>query len=300
MAKEILVTGASGLVGSRFVEVSKFRSNIIAPGSSELDITRSESVRGFSKKQAPDIIINFAAYTNVSEGENQRGDKSKTCWMINVDGISNIITVFGSSKTRIIQISTGYVFPGTIEDPGPYVEDHPAEKDSQKLTWYGFTKAEAERLVLRKLQSRSTIVRLVYPVRAKFGPKPDYLRKILQQFDENKLSPMFTDQRVSISYIDEICLVLDKIIEKNKFGVYHAASNDSASPFEICTYLIEKTRGATNVVRPSRLSDFLKTSAASIRYPMFSSLDVGHTTEDLGQRFLTWKDIINKLVEQEI
>lgn len=293
---KILITGASGLVGSRFVELSKFKSFITAPSSSELDITELEDLRKFSS----DVIINFAAYTNVSEGESQRGDKTGECWQVNVDGVKNILEAIIGSKTKFIQISTEYVFSGSKDDPGPYAEDHKPEKVSSKLTWYGFTKAKAERLVFDRLKEKTTIVRLVYPVRAKFDQKPDYLRKMLKLFDEGKIFPLFTDTKISISFIDDLCLLLDRIIETGVYGVFHCASRDMASPFKLCSYLLEKTRGVQNIVRPALYSDFLKTTGNPVRYPQFGGLKIKKTEEKLGLKFSTWKEIINKLAEQRI
>src|SRR3989338_7139450 len=142
---KILVTGAGGLVGSRFCELSKYKDNLVCPTKEELDITDKKSVERYKDF---DLVINFAAYTNVSEGEKQRGDKTGLCWKVNVEGVRNLLSI----TQNLIQISTDLVFAGVS---GPYKESELAETDSDKVTWYGFTKAEAERLVREK----GTIVR---------------------------------------------------------------------------------------------------------------------------------------------
>lgn len=283
---KILVIGASGLVGSRFVELHRNKDELLTPDHKELDITQKNlDIKG------ADVVINFAAYTNVGEGENQRNNKNGDCWRINVEGVKNLLEAVGKN-VLFIQISTDMVFSGSS---GPYSEDDLPETDSNKLTWYGFCKAEAERLV-----KNHTILRLVYPVRSKFDRKLDYLRKPLKLFDEGKLYPMFTDQQVSFSFIDEVCLALEKIVEKRIKGVFHASSSDVTNPFELYTYLLEKAHGVKNVVKPSKLSDFLKTISSSVRYPMFGGLKVEKTEKELEIKFSTWREIIDKLVEQGI
>lgn len=238
---KILVTGSSGLVGSRFLELSKYKDCLLTPDYPEFDITNSAMVKKFVAKYNPDFVIHLAAYTNVSEGENQRDNHTGPCWQINVEGTKNLLTAL-PAKTRYIHVSTDMVFPGTSDNPGPYPEAQEPERNSVNVTWYGYTKGEAEKLVNKKFGQQATILRIIYPVRAKYNLKLDYLRKPLKLFDEGKLYPIFNDQVVSISFVDEICSTLDKIIVQNAVGVYHAGSRDTSSPFELISYLLEKAR----------------------------------------------------------
>ncbi len=294
MAK-ILVTGASGLVGSRFVELHPNPTELLIPGHQELDMTNRQSVTEYFAKNQPNVIVNFAAYTNVGEGEKQRGDKTGDCWKLNVEGVQNLLDCMTPS-TFFVQISTDMVFPGSVDNPGPYGEDDRAETDSNKLTWYGFCKAEAERIA-----TGHTILRLIYPVRAKFDKKLDYLRKPLQSFDQRKLWPLFTDQQVSFCFIDETCAVLEKIIDGKVKGIYHASSSDTTNPYELISYLLDKARGFKGELKTQSLDEFLKNPANSpVRYPKFGGLKVAETEKKLGIKFSTWKEIIDKLVAQGI
>lgn len=290
---KILVTGASGLVGSRFVELHADKNELLTPSHAELDITNRQSVTDYFVKHKLDVVINFAAYTNVGEGEKQRDDKNSGCWKLNVEGAKNLLEVAGD---KLIQISTDMVFSGGAADPGPYKETHPIEADSNKVTWYGWTKAEAERL------GPKTILRLIYPVRAKFDKKLDYLRKPLQSFGPpNKLWPLFTDQQVSFCFIDEACLALEKIIDSKTTGIFHASSSDTTDPFELVSYLLSQARGYTGELKTGSLDKFLKNPANSpVRYPKFGGLRVEETEKRLGIKFGTWKEIIDKLVQQGI
>lgn len=290
--QEILVIGSSGLVGSRFVELSRFKKILRTPTSSELNITKPIGIK-------EDIVINFAAYTNISEAEDQRGNKKGECWRVNVDGVGNILKACKNSKSRFIQISTDYVFAGLKNDPS-HTEDCRASEDESQLTWYGFTKALAERIILNHLGPKATILRLVYPVRSQFDRKLDYLRKPLKLYDEGKLYPMFTDQQVSISFIDEITLALDKIIEKNIAGIFHASSRNLSTPYDLVSYLLERARGVTNVVQPATLREFLKKVSNPVRYPQYGGLKVDETEKRLGLKFSACKEIIHKLVNQGI
>ena len=296
--KRIYVTGSGGLVGSRFVELLPKKYQVLTPEIDQLDITKKDAVKKFVEEEKPEIVVHFAAYTNVGEAQNQKDDKKGRCWKINVDGTRNLVNSLNLKKTHFIHISTDYVFPGSKEDPGPYKEDHQPEKDSSKLTWYGYTKAEAERVVLNKLGEAATILRLIYPVRAKYDKKLDYLRKPLALFDEGKLYPMFTDQQVSITFIDEACTALAKIIDGKHRGIFHASSRNTTSPYELISYLVKKARGKKGAVKKASLDEFLKTVDNPARYPKFGGLKVENTEKILGVKFSTWKQVVDEFVRQ--
>lgn len=296
--KKAFVTGGSGLVGSRVIELLKNKYNFVAPEYPDFDLTKPGSVANFFKKSSPDVVINFAAFTDVSAAETQRDDKNASCWKINVDGIKNLANLV-SPETYFIQISTDMVFPGSEEFNGPYKEDDKPEKDSDKLTWYGYTKAQAERIVSESLKN-SAILRLIYPVRAKYALKLDYLRKPLSLYDQGRLYPMFDDQQVSISFVDEIAHVLDKMIDKKVHGIFHASSSDVSTPYELVSYFLKKARGVDRAVKRSSLDDFLKTVDNPVRYPKYGGLKVDDTEKTLGIKFNSWKAIIDKLIEQGI
>lgn len=297
---EILVIGTSGLVGSRFVELHPNPAGLLTPGHQELDITNRQSVRDYFANNRPNVVVNFAAYTNVGEGEKQRGDKTGDCWKLNVEGVQNLLDCMTPS-TFFVQISTDMVFSGSAQKPRPYSETDLPETESDKFTWYGYSKAEAERLVIAKLGEKSTILRLIYPVRATYDKKPDYLRKPLQSFDQGKLWPLFPDQRVSFGLIDETCLVLEKIIASRMTGIFHSGSSDTTNPYELVSYLLDRARGYKGELKTQSLDEFLKNPANSpVRYPKFGGLKVEETEKKLGIKFSTWKEIIDKLVAQDI
>jgi dTDP-4-dehydrorhamnose reductase len=294
----VLVTGSEGLVGSRFVELFPRKNFLRHPTLVEMDITNASSISEVVASYNLGAIVNFAAYTNVGEAEKERGDKNGACWQVNVEGTRNLVKAVNNTKIHFIQISTDMVFPGSAEVPGPYSEEHEPEKDQSKVTWYGYTKGEAERIVNETLGKNATIVRLIYPVRAKYDIKLDYLRKPLSLFDEGKLYPLFSDQQVSIAFIDEVCKALEKIIFLGHFGVYHAGSRDVTTPYELISYFLEKARGVKDAAKSISLDEFLAGIDNPVRYPKFGGLKVEETERKLGMRFRTWREIVDEIVRQ--
>jgi dTDP-4-dehydrorhamnose reductase len=289
---KILVIGSAGLVGSRYVELYKTVHDLITPSINELDITNKQAVYDYLNKNRPDAIINFAAYTNVSEAETQRNDMKGVCWKVNVEGVENILSTINGSNTYFIQISTDMVFNGSQIDPGPYDEDHKPEFNSEYVTWYGYTKGMGE----LKMREKGGVLRLIYPVRARFDPKLDYLRKILCLYNESKLYPLFADQQISITYIDEACMALDSMLKLKAFGIFHASSKNCTTPYDIAIYLIRKLNKDYSVVQKGSIVNVEN----KVRYPRFGGLMVEKTQKFLNIQFNNWEAIVDKLVEQGI
>lgn len=296
---KLLITGTNGLVGSHFVENYSLSSNsknvtIFSPSANELDITDKESVKNFFELHKPDTIIHFAAFTDVSKAEKQRYNKNAPCWIVNVGGTANLIQA-SNDHSYFIYISTDVVFSGHKDNRGPYAEDYPTEEDLNLLSWYGWTKKEAEKLVVNNLKN-AAILRIANPVRAKYKSKLDYVSKILELYDTGKLYPMFDDQYLTLTYIDEVTEMLKILLEKKLSGIYHVSSINLFTPYKLANYLIEKARDKTDTVKPISINDFLQDNPS--RYPQYGGLKVDKTQKILNLKFMRWEEIIEDLVKQ--
>ncbi|KKT83465.1 MAG: dTDP-4-dehydrorhamnose reductase [Microgenomates group bacterium GW2011_GWC1_44_9] len=288
---KVLVTGSQGLVGSRFVEMSH-QFDFVTPELPEFDMTDEKAVKELVDKENPDWIVNFAAFTDVNASEQQAGDEAGTAWKVNVEGTQNLVSAFRSKN--FIHISTDMVFPGDIGQPGPYEETDIPPETNEKLTWYGWTKNRAEKIVK---ENGGTILRIIYPVRASFDRKTDYLRGPLKRFAEGKIYPLFMDQQVSIAYVDEIAETLQKIIETDSHGVFHCSS-DTTTPYELITYAIEQLGHDSSIIKACSVHDFLKTQTNPNRYPIYGGLKTKRTEEVLDIHFSSWQTIIENLIGQ--
>ena len=62
--KKILVTGASGFVGCRFVARWRNEYSILTPTHAELDITDRDSVNSYFMFHTPEVVVHLAALSN--------------------------------------------------------------------------------------------------------------------------------------------------------------------------------------------------------------------------------------------
>lgn len=289
---KLLVTGGNGLVGSHFVENYNGDLTILSPGRKELDITDEKSVANFFKLQMVDTIIHFAAFTDVSKAEEQRDNKKGSCWVINVEGTANLVKAAYNNKPYFIYISTDVVFSGSKNNPGPYAEDYPTEDNPDLLSWYGWTKRESEQLIINNLKN-AAILRIANPVRSKYQAKLDYVRKILSLYDMGKLYPMFDDQYLTLTYINEVTEALKILLKRKLVGIFHVSSTNLFTPYKLANLLIEKARGKKGFVKPMSIESFLKDNSS--RYPQYGGLKVEETQKTLNVKFRNWEEVIEIL-----
>lgn len=292
----VLVLGGSGLVGSRFLEMFPYKNALLTRSRAELDITDALAVKRAITEFSPQFLINFVADTSVSraQGERDLGEKSQA-WRTNVLGVRNILEAIGGKNIHLIQFSTDLVFSGQKDDPGPYAENREPANISDLLSWYGWTKRVAERDIQEALLEKFAIVRIIYPVRSRFS-RPDYLRYPLQRYREGTLYPLFTDQHMNITFIDEACRALQKVITGKHSGIFHFAASDQTTPREIIVRYIGRMTGE----KPNVVNGSIITVSDKTRYPPLGGLLVAETERILGEKFSSCEAIVEELVKQVV
>ena len=145
----ILVTGAEGQLGSDLVLLLKISGyKVFGMGKSELDITNEEEVNKVVSFLKPEIIIHCAAYTQVDKAESDQD----IAFLINGIGTRNIAIAAERNHSKLVYISTDYVFDGYSTTP--YHEFSPVSP----INIYGSSKLAGEMMV-RDFHSKFFIVR---------------------------------------------------------------------------------------------------------------------------------------------
>lgn len=295
--KKVLVIGASGLVGSRFVELAKSKFDIIPVDENTLDITDIDAVNKYFEGNLFDAVVNFAAFTNVDSAEKERNDENGFCYKLNTKAVENLAYACKKYNKFLVQISTDFVFIGNTENQGPYSEDSLVPSTLvPNMGWYGWTKNKAEKLIIES-DCKYSIVRIAYPFSsAKYDLKLDFAKNYLKLYDDGKLFSVFTDQTFTPILIEDLVEPLSKIVNEELRGVFHIVSVDTATPFDFVEYLLEKARGAKNVVQKSSMEEFLKADGRTPR-PRLGGLKTEKTQEKLGMKFRTWREMIDDFAD---
>lgn len=137
--QKILITGASGFVGSRFVERWRNEFEILAPSHAELDITDAQAVERYVILNSPQVILHLAALSNTWYCE-QHPDES---YHVNVEGVCNLAVAAARNGAKFVFFSSDQVYNGNCES-GPLSEEVPVAPE----TVYGRHKLEAEQRAL--------------------------------------------------------------------------------------------------------------------------------------------------------
>ena len=128
---KILLTGGSGRLGT---ELRALLPGIVAPTSTEMNLTDAAQVREVVERERPHVIVHAAAYTNVGGAEKDRA----ACWNANVVGTRNVAAAANTVGAKLVHISTDYVFSG---EEGGYRE---GDTPGPVVNYYSLTKLVAE------------------------------------------------------------------------------------------------------------------------------------------------------------
>lgn len=286
--------GSSSLVGSRFCELAEQKLNLIrADLNSEpkIDITKNSSVENFFREHDFECIVLFSAFTDVDRAQEQNGDKNGSCWQINVEGTKNIVSACKKLDKKLVLISTDFIFDG---EAGPYSEDSPPGPNNNKVSWYGITKQESEKIA--KTLDDAIILRISYPFRAQYEIKTDFARNILKRYKENNLFPLFSDQQITPTFIDDIAPAIVLLLTSNKTGIFHLASPITTTPLEFAKYLVEKFGLDSKKIKKTSIVEFLKKEGATPR-PKLAGLKT-EKIESFGFTPTSWQEGIDELFRQ--
>jgi dTDP-4-dehydrorhamnose reductase len=148
-----LITGGSGQLGIAVSqEMGQRGLTFHAWNSAEFNITQGPIVHDLVATLSPEVIINCAAWTDVDGAEINEIDASR----VNCDGAENIALASKQCRSKLIHISTDYVFSGEGKTPWEVAD----EMNPQSA--YGRTKAAGERKVLATYPANSSIVRTAW------------------------------------------------------------------------------------------------------------------------------------------
>ncbi len=186
----MLLTGGSGLLGSQLQELSP---DMLAPSRAELDITDCYAVSAFIASHDTDVIIHAAAVTNNRDVE----DNPTEALEVNIKGTANIALACLKRRTRLVYLSTDYIYKG---DKGNYSEND----EIKPFNLYAWTKLGGESSV------RAVPNHLI--IRTSFGAG---------QFEHDAA---FTDKWSSKEYVDVIAPQVLQAAQSPLTGVLNIGS----------------------------------------------------------------------------
>jgi len=290
---KILVTGSSGLLGSKIVKIALEKGNDVYScylnhkvGEGfpiKLDITDNSKVSSIFKKTKPDVIVHAAALTNVDLCERDRQLATK----VNVKGTRNIVEAARELNSYLIYISTDYVFSG---EKGLYREDD----QPKPLNFYGYSKLEGEKIVkssgLDYLVARTSVI---YGARPASG-KVNFALWVLERLENGEEVNALVDQHVSPTLNTNLAEMLLEACERRLVGTYHMAGATRVSRYEFALELAKTFNYDESTVKKAYMKD-MKWVA---KRPMDSSLNLDKARKVLKVKPLEISQAIKILKEE--
>lgn len=299
--RKLLITGSTGLVGSRFVEISKNNFSIITLGRNNVDIqinlTNKEEVSKAIQLSDADAVLNFAAYTNVDESEKEKGDTSGEVYILNTLLPFWLAKNCQVSGKKLYHFSTDYVFDGTKADR-PYTEkDTPKPVDS----WYSLTKYKGELNIAKGFKDEGdfAIIRISYPYSGVYERKLDIARTIVRRLSDKQSYLGITDQKVKPTSVDDVANALTLLLQKGASGVFHVAGdftpNRYITPYEFAVKIAEIFELDSSLIHPVTFLEFSKERKAP--RPQHTWLDTTKI-ESMGIDLSSFEKALNRFKQQ--
>jgi dTDP-4-dehydrorhamnose reductase len=276
---KVLVTGATGQVGSALLASKPPQIELRAPARTELDISDARAVHAAVVTFQPQLIINAAAYTAVDKAESEPFLADS----INAQAPQHLAESAQSiDGCRLIQLSTDYVFDGLA--PKAYQPGDPPNP----LSVYGRTKLAGEHAVLRALPRRAVVLRTAWVYAARGS---NFLLTMLRLMRERGAVRVVADQKGTPTAAFSIARALWRIAELPPVhGILHWTDDGVASWYEFACAIAEDAQAAGLLseaveVTPIATADY----PTEAHRPANSVLDTAASVAQLGIKPEPWR-----------
>jgi dTDP-4-dehydrorhamnose reductase len=261
---KILVTGSNGLLGQKLSALIQQHPEIhlIATARGEsaikiergeyhsLDITDEKAVIDLVTKLKPDVIINGAAMTHVDKCELEK----EACRIANVIAVENIVQACEANKTRLVHVSTDFIFDGSY---GPLDEN----AIPSPVNYYGESKLAGEKVIMAsKLEWCITRTVLVYGITADLS-RSNIVLWVKESLEKGKTIQVVNDQWRTPTLAEDLATGCFLAASKKAKGIYNISGSDFITPYDIAIMTAEyfnldqgliKTADSTTFKQPAK------------------------------------------------
>lgn len=277
MKKTILITGANGQLGTDLVHlIDSSLYEVVAFTKQGLDITDYLSVEEKIQRIQPDWILHAAAYTNVEAAEDEGKEMN---WLVNATGTENVAKAAKQTGSKMIYVSTDYVFDGTKST------EYDVTDQVNPLNEYGKSKLAGEQAVQNILGEDGYVVRTSWV----FGIHGNNFVYTMMKLAQTRSElDVVADQFGRPTFSQDLARFMLHLIKKSNLsgGIYHFSNEGSCSWYEFANEILADT---TTTVNPCDSSAFPQKAER----PAKSILSLS-SSKDTGFIGATWRDALNR------
>lgn len=241
-----LITGGSGQLGIAISqELDALGIAFDAWSSKDLDITQSSRVSKAIEKLSPKVIFNCAAWTDVDGAENHEVEASR----VNSYGPENLSSAAKSCNSKLIHVSTDYVFSGDGNSPWEITDA------VNPQSAYGRTKAEGETRVLATYPEGSFVVRTAWL----YSPWGKNFAKTMTKLaikGQGEVRVINDQVGQPTSAIDLAKQLVDLGLSTSPAGIYHATNSGQGTWFEFAQEIFKLVGADDGRVTPVSSSEY--------------------------------------------
>ncbi len=222
--KKMLVTGASGFLGSRIASFYRDRYEVCVPSHGEMDIADLESVKRVFDRLCPHVVVHCAAVSDVGACERE----PESSWKINVDGSRNIAQMSAFHHAKCLAASSDQVYFGSVG-----TEPHREDEELRPGNVYGREKLRAEEECL-KVNPECILLRLSWMYDAgviREGEHGDFFRILAANLKNSEELKYPVHDRRGITDVNEVVRNLEQAFQL-KGGVYNFGSPNDRNTYE--------------------------------------------------------------------
>ncbi|MEA5098597.1 MAG: dTDP-4-dehydrorhamnose reductase [Burkholderiaceae bacterium] len=289
---KILLFGSNGQIGSELLRTLPPLGEIVAPPRSTVDFADADRLRAVLQTQAPDIIVNAAAYTAVDRAESDEA----TAFQVNAAAVEVLARYAHFNGSLLVHYSTDYVFDGNRTAAYRELDA------TQPLNAYGRTKLAGEQAV-QQGGCHALTLRTSW-VFAAHGQ--NFIRTILGLAKEREQIDVVSDQigaPTSAELIADVTALAIAAYHADALpeGLYHLTASGSTSWYGLACYVVQQARAHGAPLKldlPGIRAVTSENYRSAARRPRNSRLDCGKLSEKLGIRLPHWKAHVDRMLAQ--
>lgn len=283
----ILVTGANGQVGQELQVLAALYPAFafVFTDRENMSIHDEAAVQQVFATHRPAYCINCAAYTAVDKAETEQ----EAAYAINAEGTRILADAARQYNTRLVHISTDYVFNG--QSPVPYKEDAATDPVNQ----YGASKLKGEELCMQH-NPAAIIIRTAW-VYSSFGK--NFVKTMMRLMQDRPAINVVNDQVGAPTYAADLAKCILDIIANCQLniahwhpGIYHYSNQGRISWFDFAVAIKELT-GSSCAVHPIPSEQF----PTPAKRPSFSLLDTNKIRRTFHCTIPDWKTSLQQCIK---